>query len=371
MPPQPLFKLRDLRSRAASAENPSAAAGGGGHTGDGFKGAPAIKLFRAGATATLLDANGPGLIRHIWCTPSKRQPHHLRNLILRIFWEGHPVPSVEAPLGDFFGVAHGAAVPFASHFLVMQEGRGFNCYFPMPFARRAVVTITNETGEDLDWFFYQIDFTLGDPVGDDDGRFHARFRRENPCPYGNDFTILETADARGVFAGCVLGVRALAPLWWGEGEVKMFLDDDTTHPTICGTGLEDYIGSAWGLETHATPYQGAPLTDYQHRLFSLYRLHVPDPVYFQRRLRVTVQQMGAAHLAKARELYGDRLIHRSKDHPNRKPEDVFYLRSDDYCATAFWYQWPLASDAPPFPPNEIRSANLAPETQAPNPLANL
>lgn len=368
-PASAIFKLTTLQSRAATAENPTAAPGEGGRVGDGLKGSPAIKLFRAGATATLLDTAGPGLIRHLWCTPSLRKPRHLRNLILRAYWENSATPSVEAPLGDFFGIAHGAAAPFNSHFLVNQEGRGFNCYFPMPFARRAVVTVTNETGEDIDWFFYQIDFTLGDEVGDDDGRFHARFQRANPCAYGHDFTILETAGARGVYAGCVLGVRPLAPLWWGEGEVKIYLDADTDHPTICGTGLEDYAGSAWGLETHAAPYQGAPYVNNEHKLYSLYRLHVPDPVYFQRAVRVTVQQMGAAHLHKARELYGDRLIYRPKNHPRRKPEDSVFLRSDDYCATAFWYQWPLAP-ATPFPDHPARSASLAPETEAHNPLAN-
>lgn len=368
--PSAIFKLTGLKSRAASAESPTAAAGGGGRTGDGLKGAPAIKLLRDGATATLLDVAGPGMIRHIWCTPSGRHPHHLRNLIIRAYWENNDTPSVQAPIGDFFGIAHGAAVPFHSHFLVNQEGRGFNCYFPMPFARRAVVTVTNETGEDLDWFFYQIDFTLGDEVGDDAGRFHARFQRSNPCPYGRDFTLLETSGARGVYAGCVLGVRPLAPMWWGEGEVKIYLDSDTTHPTICGTGLEDYIGSAWGLEAHAAPYQGAPYVNYAQQLFSLYRLHVPDPVYFQQAVRVTVQQMGATLLPKAREIYGDQLISRSKNHPRRNPEDSFYLRSDDYCATAFWYQWPLAPAAP-FPDRAQRSDSLAPVAEARSPLANL
>jgi hypothetical protein len=188
------------------------------------------------------------------------------------------------------------------------------------------------------------------------GRFHARFRRRNPCPLGEDFTILETSGSRGVFLGCVLGVRPLMDGWWGEGEVKMFLDEDGAHPTICGTGAEDYIGSAWGLEEHCTPYQGCAL----HRggFASLYRFHVADPVYFQKRLKVTVQQMGAGLRRNLERVFGDRLVFQPKDHPRREPDDGFYLRSDDWCATAFWYQWPPAVDPPPIPDRETRSANL-------------
>ena len=233
-----VYRLTNLQSRAATAENPTAEPGRGGMTGGGLKGSPAIKDFRAGSTEVLLDTRGPGMIRHIWCTSHGRAPADLRNQILRIYWEGSDVPSVEAPLGDFFGAAHGAPAPMYSQMISLQEGRGCNCYFPMPFSHRTRITISNETDRHVDWFFYQIDFTLGDEVTDDDGRFHARFRRENPCPLGDDYTILETAGGRGVYMGCVMGVRPLTPGWWGEGEVKMYLDGDDEFPTICGTGTE-------------------------------------------------------------------------------------------------------------------------------------
>jgi hypothetical protein len=351
-----LFRLSRLESRAATAENIHALKGAGGRASGGTKGSPAIKRFRAGATETLLDTNGPGMIRHIWCTTHRREPLAMRNQIIRIHWEQSDVPSVEAPLSDFFGVAHGATVPLYSRYITMQEGRGFNCFFPMPFSQHARVTITNETGEDIDWFFYQIDFTLGDRIGDEDGRFHAHFRRENPGTYGEDYTILRTSGARGVYVGTVLGVRPLAPGWWGEGEVKMYLDGDDSHPTICGTGIEDYIGSAWGLETHSALSQGAPLV--APRFTSLYRLHIDDPVYFQNDIRVTVQQMGAEMLDKVQPVYGDKLVYSSKNHPNRDPNDVFYLRADDYCSTAYWYQWPLISERERLPNKHERSADL-------------
>lgn len=363
-----IHRLSRLKSRAASAENPQALPGQGGQAAGGLKGSPAIKDFKSGATATLLETAGPGMIRHIWLTSHARNPVHLRNLIIRMYWEDAAEPSVEAPLGDFFGVAHGAAVPMYSALVLMQEGRGFNCYFPMPFAKSARVTVTNETDTDIDWFFYQIDFTLGDRVTEDDGRFHACFHRANPCPMGDDFTILDTVGARGVYAGCVLGVRPLHPGWWGEGEVKMYIDGDHEYPTICGTGTEDYIGSAWGMDPHCTPYQGAPLVT--PHFVSMYRFHQPDPVYFQKRIRVKVQQMGADLREKAEKLFGKDLVFNPKNHPRRNPEDGFYLRSDDYCATAYWYQYPLGQ-ATPIATKEIRSADLYKDSPGHEELADL
>jgi len=351
-----LYRLRELHSRSASAENPKALPGQGGTAGHGIKGSPAIKDFKAGSTAVLLDQKGPGLIRHMWMTSHARKPVHMRNLIVRMYWEGNDTPSVESPLGDFFGVAFGATVPMYSDFVSMQEGRGFNSYIPMPFGKSARITITNNSDTDIDWFFYQIDFTLGDPIGDEDGRFHAAFRRENPCPYGHDFTILDTKGSPGMYMGCVLGVRPLAPGWWGEGEVKMYIDTDDQYPTICGTGTEDYIGSAWGLDEHCTRFQGAPL--HRNGFTSLYRFHIPDPVYFQKRIRVTIQQMGAAMKSDAEKIYGDKLIFEPKNHPRRDPNDGFYLRSDDYSATAYWYQYPLAKTMPDLPDKATRSADL-------------
>jgi hypothetical protein len=352
-----IYRLSDLKSRAASAENMQAEPGAGGRAGNGMKGAPALKNFRAGACAALLETRGPGLIRHIWMTSHDRSPAVMRNLILRMYWEDAEPPSVEVPLGDFFGVCHGAAVPMYSDLVAMQEGRGFNCWIPMPFEKAARITLTNESGRDIDWLFYQIDFTLGDNIGRDDGRLHAMFRRENPCPPGRDFTILETRGGRGRYLGAVFGVRPIRAGWWGEGEIKMFIDNDNEYPTICGTGTEDYIGSAWGLSPHCTRYQGCPLHTAAHT--SLYRFHVPDPVYFQDRIRVTLQQMGADLRRNLEAEYGENLIFQPKNHPRRPQDDGFYLRSDDWCATAFWYQYPLAPRQDVFPDAALRSADLS------------
>ncbi len=351
-----LYRLQNLRSRAATAENPRAEVGKGGMVSNGLKGSPAIKLFKSGATEVLLNQVGPGKIRHIWCTVSSTSPPVLRNLILRMYWEKSEVPSVEVPLSDFFGVAHGAVRPMYSDLVSAQTGRGYNCFIPMPFAKQAKITISNESNSDLDWFFYQIDFTLGDKVTSDDGRFHAAFRRENPTTYGKDFVILEVNNARGVFLGCILGVRPLSEGWWGEGEVKMYIDGDTNYPTICGTGMEDYIGAAWGLQEHHTPTQGAPLVT--ARFASLYRFHIHDPIYFQKDIRVTVQQMGNGKKSKLEPIYGDKLIFGWKNHPRRSPDDIYYLRSDDVCCTAFWYQYPIHKQRFSFPEKSVRSADL-------------
>lgn len=367
--PTMLYRLTTLQSRAATMENPDAKKGAGGTEGNGIKGSPAIKDFKIGSTATLLDIDGPGMVRHMWMTSHARKPEHYRNLILRMYWEGNEVPSVEVPYGDFFGIAHGAAVPLETELVCMQEGRGMNCYIPMPFAKHARITLTNETDKDIDWLFYQIDFTLGDDVTDRDGRFHASFHRENPCPLGHDFTILETAGGAGIYLGCNFGVRPLSEGWWGEGEVKMYLDGDRQYPTICGTGTEDYIGSAWGLGEHQTRFQGAPFN--RDGFCSMYRFHVPDPVYFQSGIKVNAQQMGGDLKPKLEAIYGDSLVFQPKNHPRRNPLDGFYLRSDDWCATAYWYQYPLAVERRPLPEKAVRSADIWDEEAAAKAAADL
>lgn len=353
-----LFKLKNLQSRSASYENPYAGKGGGGMAENGLKGKPAIKDFKKGTTDTLLIKTGPGIIHHIWCTSIPVNPEITRNLILRMYWENSSIPSVEVPLSDFFGIAHGAIARLNSDLLAVQPNRGYNCFIPMPFAKNAFITITNESDTDIDWFFYQIDFTLGDNISNEDGRFHAAFHRENPTKLGRDFVILETKNARGVYLGCVLGVRALTPGWFGEGEVKMYIDGDEKFPTICGTGLEDYIGGSGGLKEHCTFTQGAPLVDNKNRFVSVYRFHINDPVYFQNNIKVTVQQMGNSLKSAVDSIYRDKLIFRYKNHPRRDPEDIFYLRSDDVCATAFWYQYPLISKREQLPNKTERTNDL-------------
>jgi hypothetical protein len=351
-----LYKLKDVESRAATAENRSAEKGKGGMSKEGLKGSPALKDFKKGTTEALLDVSGPGMVRHIWCTVKPNSATDIRNIILRMYWEHNEVPSVEVPLSDFFGMAHGAKILMTSQLISVQPSLGYNCDIPMPFKSHARITVTNDSDTDFDWFFYQIDFTLGDKIEKDDGRFHASFSRENPTKYGLDFTIMETKGAKGVYLGCVLGVRPLTGGWWGEGEVKIYLNGDTRYPTICGTGIEDYFGAAWGLRAHSAPYRGAPLVE--PAFCSMYRFHVNDPVYFKNNIRIDVQQMGISHIDDARKKYGDSLIFMRMDHPRRSSETVFYLRSDDVCAVAYWYQYPIIKDRKPLPGKIERSKDL-------------
>lgn len=354
-----------IRSFAATAENPRAEKGAGGKANNGRKGSPCIGPFKAGAVHTLLDAEGPGIIRHIWCTIPPGQPAAMRNVILRMYWDDQETPSVEAPLGDFFGVAHGRQREMVSHYVTMQCGKGLNCWIPMPFRRRARITVTNDAGFDISLFFYQIDFTLGDVLDDDTGYFHAQFRRRNPCPLFEDYVILDGVEGRGVYLGTVIGVRSILQekTWFGEGEVKFYLDGDDPYPTICGTGLEDYIGSAWGLQPVVTPEQGAPLVDYENALFSMYRFHGKDPIYFQENIRVTLQQIGYGPRKSAIAGYGDKAVL----YPAfGAPEDmVMFERSDDISSVAYWYQTGPTRPFPPLPGREERIALLGGKDEGP------
>jgi len=304
-----LPRISKLESRSMSAENPRGEKGKGGmaasQLGVGRKGSPAIEL-NTGDTHTIAEIDGPGCIRHIWMT-CKLDPRFLRGAIVRIYWDSRPHPSVESPLGDFFGVAHGRNVPYASLLTAMAEGRGLNTWIPMPF-NKARVEVANESPIES-VLFYQIDYTSGDDVSNM-GRLCCTFRRENPTTIGKDFTILERVDGEGRFLGCVVGVRTLAADWWGEGEIKIHMDGDRDFPTICGTGTEDYILSAWGVGPHANIYQGAPLL--REDLISFYRWHVLDPIYFHREINVTIQQIGWN-------------------------KEGLFERSDDWSAAAFFY----------------------------------
>jgi hypothetical protein len=235
--------------------------------------------------------------------------------------------------------------------MTAQEGRGLNSYAPMPFIGAARVEYTNSSDRPVA-LYYQIDYTLG-PV--DPSYLHVTFRRDNPTVQGQDFVIASGLDGPGRFLGCNVGVRVIdGGLWYGEGEVKIYRDGDTTLPTICGTGLEDYVGSAWGLGPHCAPYAGAPLVvgprssagqpGHQVDLVGFYRWHVPDPIMFQRDLKVTIQQIGAVVFEQGQR---EQMAGFAASNPlagggwRRVPSLGLVWgiaeRIDDYCATAYVY----------------------------------
>ncbi|HOE66132.1 MAG TPA: DUF2961 domain-containing protein [Candidatus Hydrogenedentes bacterium] len=348
-----------LKSRAICAENPTGAPGEGGKAQQGRKGSAFLPNLEKGMTYAFAEIEGPGAIRHIWITVPKRYPHMLRNLILRFYWEGQETPSVEAPISDFFGVSHGRTAPFENAFQLMAEGKGFNSYFYMPFAKKAKLTITNEAEEDLGMFFYQVDYTLGDPVDADTPLFHAQFRRVANTTLYEDFVILDGVEGKGRFLGVNFGLidrYAAYNVWWGEGEVKMYLDDDTDYPTICGTGSEDYACSAWGLGQFHARECGAPFI--QGAYVSFYRFHVSDPIYFSKRIKVAIQQIGNDGVV-GPETEDGRLGKFVRAGEYKKDyEGGNYERCDDVCATAYWYQTVPTAPFPAFPDKALRSHNL-------------
>ena len=209
---KPYLIRQTLHSRVATAENPQAQPGAGGQALGGRKGAPAIAFIQPGQVATLLDSDGPGIIRHIWMMVFPDRPQQMRNSILRMFWDSNDFPSVEVPLGDFFGVAHGRQTHFESELVNMLNGKGLNCWIPTPFRQHARITLSNEGDDEIPFLFYQIDFTLGDELTDEAGYLHVCFRRENPVTLCDDFTILEQIAGSGVFLGTVIGVRDRNPV---------------------------------------------------------------------------------------------------------------------------------------------------------------
>ena len=353
-----LYQLQNLESRAANAENPGGEKSKGGLAGGGRKGSPCLQKIAPGETVTLLDTKGSGCVRHIWLTFPPDLPKLLRCLVLRMYWDGQETPSVEVPVGDFFGVAHARFVPMVNELTAFQNAKGMNCWIPMPFTKSARITLENDSDVQIPMLFYQVDFTLGDEHPENTGFFHAQFRRMNPQPIHTDYVILDGIRGRGRYLGTVLGIREGSDKlsgWWGEGEIKMYFDGET-QPTICGTGAEDYIGFAWGLKEGCMSRQGCTIADYDNRQYSIYRWHTDDPICFNESLKVTIQQMGYGSEKAVRPVLKEEF--RRFPAAGEKPDGdmCYYDRSDDFSSVAYWYQ---TLPTVPFPPLPDREARLA------------
>jgi hypothetical protein len=338
-----------LDSRAATFENPTGGRGIGGRSHGGRKGAP-NRQIEAGERVVLADLEGSGVIRHVWMTFLPTRPERMRALYLEVFYGGADEPSISVPCLDFFGLPHGRPVAHHTALTAANEARGFNSFVPMPFRDGLRIELVNGS-ERRAVLYYQVDYTLQAALPDSHGYLHATFRRENPTTMRRDFVIAEGLRGPGRFLGCNVGVRVLdRGAWYGEGEVKVYRDGDDAHPTICGTGLEDYVGSAWGMGSHVAPYGGAPLVvgrngEVDPEFVGFYRWHVPDPIMFERELRVTIQQIGAMFFTAGQEA---ELSAYEEQHPVAGPgwmRDVgpgllawgIAERVDDYCATAYVY----------------------------------
>jgi hypothetical protein len=366
-----------IQTRWFTFENRSAEKGGGGKADFGRKGSPA-PVVKAKEKFVLADIKDSGTIRRIWITIDKHgDPAVLRGVKLEMFWDDANTPAVQAPIGDFFCHSFGRIGIFENAFFSSPEGRSFNCYIPMPFKKAAKIQVTNETDMDLK-FFYEVDCTLGDNHGDSMLYFHSYWRRENISSVRNDMTILPKVEGVGRFLGCNLGIRqnpAFTKFWWGEGEVKIYLDGDKEYPTLCGTGSEDYVGTGWGQGRFINQYQGNQfMSDKGSGMFKdfygFYRFHVPDPVYFHKDIRVTIQCIAGATtngILAAMKEYPQQKYMKTGDGSQyftaeelEKAGDCFFLleRQDDYCATAYWYLDTPQNNFPALPSIAERTKDL-------------
>ena len=304
-----LHLLSRAKTRSISAENFTGEKGKGGmaiegtgknaarELGQSWKISPAVRV-KAKEIFTVAEIEGPGAIQHIWMTPSG----HFRYSILRFYWDGETEPSVEVPIGDFFACGWNKFSQVSSLAVCVNPGSGFNCYWVMPFKKSCKITMENIDDKDM-VLFYQVDYTLTE-IPDDAGYFHAQFRRTNPLTYKTDYTILDGVKGWGHFVGTYMTWGSNNNGWWGEGEIKFFMDGDKEFPTICGTGTEDYFCGSYCFvvdnkyRTYTTPYAGMPqvitpdgLWNAQQR-FGLYRWHILDPIRFEKDLRITIQALG-------------------------------------------------------------------------------
>ncbi len=343
-----LAQLSKAKSRSISPENFTGEKGKGGMSidglaknaardlGQGWKVSPYVRI-EPKQTFTLAEIQGPGAVQHIWMTITG----HWRFSILRIYWDGEVEPSVEVPVGDFFACGWGQYAQVSSLPICVNPGSGLNCYWEMPFRKSCKITIENLDGNQIT-LYYQIDYTLTD-VGKDLAYFHAQFRRSNPLPYKTVHTLLDGVKGWGQYVGTYIAWGVNNNGWWGEGEIKFYIDGDSDFPTICGTGTEDYFCGSYNFENRetrqyqefTTPYSGLSqvirpdgLYKTQQR-FGLYRWHIMDPIRFEKDLKVTIQALGWRN-------------------------DRRYLPlQDDISSVSFWYQTEPHSPFPKLPEKDF------------------
>jgi len=343
-----LFRTSNAESRSISAENPTGEKGRGGMATQGLGAGPARDLGKTWkispamaiaphSTLTLADVDGPGAIQQIWMTPPLEK---CRFYILRIYWDGETNPSVECPLGDFFACGWGKVCQISSLPVCVNPHSAFNCYWQMPFRKHCKITLENLDDAKM-VIFYQINYTVT-KVPDDAAYFHAQFRRQNPVSPKGLYTILDGVEGTGQYVGTYLAYGVHSTGWWGEGEIKFYIDGDKDFPTICGTGTEDYFCGSYDFDTDgpdgkshytefSTPYSGLAQVirpdghyDSQTR-FGLYRWHIRDPIRFRKNLKVTIQDLGWQSGGRYMQL------------------------QDDIASVAFWYQTEPHKKFPPLP----------------------
>jgi hypothetical protein len=378
----PLYMAPDVNvhSRWVSSENPTGEKGMGGLTNRGGKG-NAFLVIPPGEVNTIFDVKGAGIITRMWSSGSIGKSAEQRRAVrMDMYWDGASTPAVSAPIGDFFGIAHGLSAGFDSELFSSPEGRSFLFSSPMPFRKSALITVTNQSPEEV-WLWYDINYLVMEDVPDDAMYFHTFWNRDLKTSLGVDYTILPVVRGRGRYLGTNIGViggPSYNGTWFGEGEVKIYLDGDTAFPTLAGTGTEDCIGTGWGQQRFVNRCQGSLAADDRADVYAFYRYHIADPVYFHSDCRVTIQQIGNAPASKVKEMedkgaelipvwfngtdrkptYQGRLL---DEHRHRKYTDegfpagsVHFYRRDDVCATAYFYLDRPENSLPPLPSPELR-----------------
>jgi hypothetical protein len=375
----PLYQYsEEATTRWSSPENRNGQEGSGAQENAGAKGHPYDQV-KAHMTDTLLNVTGPGVISRMWLTVRDRSPEMLRSLKLEIFWDNEIKPAVAAPLGDFFGVGLGRTAAFHNVFFVDPEGRSFVCLVPMPFKSAARILVTNESDKDLSHLYFDIDFQSTSAWDERNLYFHTYWSRDTATVLVKDFAMLPFVKGKGRYLGVNVGIHAnpaYRDAWWGEGEVKIFLDEDASFPSLAGTGTEDYIGTGWGQGAFFNEYSGCTIADEPNLQWTFYRFHVPDPVFFNRGCRVTLQQIGGNMKSKVLELQkanvplvpvtvddNGNLIHlytgkRELSDPSLPEGWTNFYRSDDISATAYFYLDLPVSNLPALQPVSLRTVKL-------------
>ena len=378
-----LFRYRaDEQTRWVSPENPTGAKGAGARENKGAKG-HAFDTIPLGGRHVLADIKGAGTIRRMWMTIEDRSPEALRGLRLDIYWDGAATPAVSAPLGDFFLHGAGEMVPLETALFASPEGRSFVSYVPMPFRTRARVVVTNESAKPVNLIFFDVDYVAVPAQPGDALYFHAWWHRDRATKLGQDFRLLPRITGKGRFLGAsvtVLTNPVYDKTWWGEGEVKIALDGDSSaSPTLVGTGAEDYIGTAWGQGAYINRFQGAPIATWDGEgRWTFYRFHIPDPVWFHRDIEVSLQQIGGARKTIVLGLQNkgaplipvtidpgsrnnfQKLLENGKrlDDPVLPDGHTNYYRSDDVAAVAYFYLDRPEQALPPIAPGAERMAAI-------------
>ena len=354
-----IFRLSDAKTRSISPENFNGEKGKGGMAttgtgagpsrdlGQGWKVSPSVRI-KAKTTFTVAEIDGSGAIQHIWMTPTG----NWRYSILRFYWDDEKEASVECPVGDFFGMGWGQYAKLTSLAVNVNPGSAFNCYWPMPFRKKCRITMENIADEDM-ILYYQVDYVLTE-VPADAAYFHAQYRRTNPLPYKGVYTLVDGIKGKGQYVGTYMAWGVHNNGWWGEGEIKFFMDGDTEFPTICGTGTEDYFCGSYDFDTRVKNAAGVERTEYTEfntpyarlpqvirgdghyqvmQRFGLYRWHIADPIRFDKDLKVTIQALSWRN-------------------------DGRYLPlQDDIASVVFWYQTDPHTPFPKFPEKDKLEVN--------------